>query len=685
MTGRPILDAMEELTTKFQFCRNRVWAVAKTLSPTDRDLLLQIPLSQEIQHRGRHDGHDQCTFDFCERSRLDFTAVGQRHENCESRACESRWFEPRTLEEAARAGKPTAWRLDGTSMIESPEPFMALSHVWSDGTGSGAWPPGQANSRLYDFWKGLAEKFECEGIWWDTICIPKEKAARSKAIINIQRNYEDARITVIHDCFIREWDWVNGEIACFAIIMSPWFSRGWTALELAKSRKVKVLFRGSVIKDLDQDILANPENSARHAIAAKVIQNLRTRGIDELNQLLAILGPRHTSWPRDMAIISGHLTGIAINPAASQQSLYQEILKKIGKVSHEHLFHNAAPMAKGFSWCPTSIFDMPQSSKISDLIIEKNGEIRGQWSVFDKIERIPRDRYNWNGMHALIQSKLEAALNQPNRHLLLAPPDDLPVSKALLVEIVHLTTPKRVQFVGPVYYHYPIARKEFGKGERSNVLIGDITGSERIDVRGPEFQRAARDGDVEKIRELLTNLKFLDEEKIQALHLAHLNDHTQVADLVLEELRKGSLRVNDGTTALHFAAQTGDAALVWKMSHDDGGYGNLCIQDQYSWTPLHYATWRGYEDVVNSAAWATASIGVQDRLGRNALHLAAERGNPAIVRCLLSLICDNNWTSNDYRHNCLAARCDDQQTVLHRAAWGGSATVVQWLLALVES
>ena len=70
----------------------------------------------------------------------------------------------------------------------------------------------------------------------------KRKAACSKAVVYIWRNYEDVRITLVHDCFLRNWEWVNLEVARFAIIISLWFSRGWTSLELAKSRKAKVLF-----------------------------------------------------------------------------------------------------------------------------------------------------------------------------------------------------------------------------------------------------------------------------------------------------------------------------------------------------------------------------------------------------------------------------------------------------------
>jgi hypothetical protein len=197
-----IVGAIETVTAKFSLCRNRVWAAATSLGAKKRDQLLQIPATANVEQTGGHKGHDQCTFDFCEHSRLDFTAVAQRHESCTKSPCNTKRFDTLILEKAVDAGKPTAWVLAGTSVIEPPQPFMAISHVWSDGTGAGAWPPGLVNECLYDFFMRIAEQFQCEGIWRDTICIPIGKAARSKAIINIHRNYEDVRITLVHDCFL---------------------------------------------------------------------------------------------------------------------------------------------------------------------------------------------------------------------------------------------------------------------------------------------------------------------------------------------------------------------------------------------------------------------------------------------------------------------------------------------------
>jgi hypothetical protein len=504
-----IEEAVRRATKDFKLCPNRIWAVAKSLPQWEQKLPQLILITETVKQTEDYIGHedekahedknrhDQCTFDFCENSRLDFTSVPQSHElpSCKYNPCGrlKDWFPTAILEKAINAGYPTAWKLDGNSMIEPPQPFMAISHVWSDGTGTGAWPRGEVNECLYTFFRVIAEQFQCEGIWWDTICMPKEKGARSKAINKIDSNYEGARITLVHDSFLRNWEWVGAESACFVIIMSPWFSRGWTALELAKSRKVKVVFKGPLIKDLDEDILAKTDGSptpSRHLIATEAIVNLRSKGITEVNNLLTVLGPRHTSWPRDIPKISGLLVGLEILPDASQQDTYQRVLKKIRKVSHEHLFHNSATMSKGFSWCSTSLLDMPLVPSMTPLDIEEhtttlrieeNGDVVGTWKVFD-LDNIAEEKYNWKDTHPLIKATLLLALNSKNkdRHVLLVEPDAEPITRALLVKPMRNkeTSVETVscKFVGSVYFHPRLGVGVDGKEKRwiqLKVRIGD--------------------------------------------------------------------------------------------------------------------------------------------------------------------------------------------------------------------
>jgi hypothetical protein len=229
---------------------------------------------------------------------------------------------------------------------------MAISHVWSDGTGTGTWPSKHVNECLYDYFKGITKRFQCEGMWWDTLCVPQDRDHRSTALNIMHRNYEYARITLVHDRFLRNLPFKGPGTVCFAIVMSSWFTRGWTALELAKSRKVKIIFKDS-IKDLDEDILRKvKEGNIEGNAAAEVIKNLRQDQISGIEDLLATLGPRYTSWLKDRATIAGLLAGIPItdtNQDTFQRDIYQSILKKIGEISHDHLFHKSDTMSKGFS------------------------------------------------------------------------------------------------------------------------------------------------------------------------------------------------------------------------------------------------------------------------------------------------------------------------------------------------
>src|ERR1700722_1118206 len=169
-----IVEAVQRATRDFKLCPNRVWAVAGSLPERERSLPMLIPATEKIKQTMGHEGHNQCTFDFCEYSQLDFTSVAQRHESssCINNPCKRLQFPTAILEQAANAENPTAWKLDRKSVIEPPQQFMAISHVWSDGTGTGAWLQGEVNECLYTFFENIAKQFQCEGIWWDTICIP---------------------------------------------------------------------------------------------------------------------------------------------------------------------------------------------------------------------------------------------------------------------------------------------------------------------------------------------------------------------------------------------------------------------------------------------------------------------------------------------------------------------------------
>ena len=276
----------------------------------------------------------------------------------------------------------------------------------------------------------------------------------------------------MYDLFLQNWEW-DPKTVYFAILISPWFIRGWTALELAKSPKVKVIFKGCpgpVIKDLDEEILAKEDEHEEYEEdgdercrkrASRIIRNLR-KEIKSLNDLLTVLGPRYTSWPKDISIISALL--VDVKPDKMQQNTYMRILGKLGKISPGNLFHNAATMSTGFSWCPTSLFYIPlHNYSKAWLKITDNG-IRGKWRIIP-IDGTLEQNCLWNGSHPLRRQQLQETLRKyPDKCRLLAECGAKPVRRALLVremqEARGIREPLLCQYVGALYLRQELNAKK---------------------------------------------------------------------------------------------------------------------------------------------------------------------------------------------------------------------------------
>jgi ankyrin repeat protein len=757
-----ILEAVERAKA-FHVCPYSVWAIARSIEkqenlspPLDpvngKQILVQghgegdesilpklIPSTDQQYLVTSHDGgfgkHDHCTFDFCEYSRIDYTYMEQRHE-CLNKDCAGlRSFPPEILKQAAISGHLTAWKLNGESMVDPPEPFMAISHVWADGTGAGERPAGLVNKCLYDFFCSIAKHFKCEGIWWDTICIPVDKEARINALNQMQTNYADARITLVHDQYLRNWKWVSAEHACFAIVMSPWFTRGWTALELAESRKVKVLFqsksRGVVIKDLDSIL-----EEANDTVPAMAIRKLRKKSVTTVNDILAALRPRVTAKPKDMAIISALLAGVHVPGNLRQQEIYQRILKKIGNICDGNLFHNAATMSEGFSWCPTSLLDMPLAQYPREALkIEKNGDVVGWWKVIALPDKDPWLDYIWVNTQPLIKVKLQGVLGTRKRdeHLLLVEKAADKITRALLVKIMQrekqTQTTLCCQPVGPVYFREPLP--EATRKLEMMVTIGDMREMADIDIGAWKFAEevqkvqsavttaieeggvakpeddlkrneqtsdpnvifpmestellsmmllsAAEKGDQTVVRLLLQNRAnghARDSKGRTALILATMNEDVKIVELLLQHRVKPDAQDSKGRTALILAAMNGDDKIAKLLLSTESNAANPDIEDNYRWTALHYAVWRRDKTVVMTLLDHRASPFVSDDLGQSPIHLGAERGDKDIVVALFKKYTE----SEEDRASDLVLPCKDGQTVLHRAAWGGCQHTVSFLV-----
>ncbi|RSL74124.1 hypothetical protein CEP53_000438 [Fusarium sp. AF-6] len=288
------------------------------------------------------------------------------------------------------------------------------NYMYRDNTGR-AHPehPGSVNSCMFQFFGEIAARLNCVGVWWDAISIPAKRndaVLRAKAISKMHHNYQNASYTVAHDRYLRKFQWRDGDDtcaddACLAIAFSPWFSRGWTSLELHISDNVVVLFgaadsrfdpsdsRSVVVKPL-QDILSkHPALSPRaHRIAALLIEKVWRKRIENISEILAILHPRGTSWPSDVKLIQAHLAGCGDDEDLAMEEdetvFTRRVLGAVGAISRYALLHGFETLAPSgpFSWAPRSISDMPIASSDDfegevegNLDIHTNGSVSGTW------------------------------------------------------------------------------------------------------------------------------------------------------------------------------------------------------------------------------------------------------------------------------------------------------------------
>lgn len=431
-----IVEAVEK-ARKLGLCPNRLWNLAIVSERKQADLPGLMETAQHHQsltHRAMatEESHDECTGDFCFRNTIDSTKVKQLHKCRDLENCKLLEFPSAPLEESLANNRSTAWSLGKPPSICQGEPYVALSHVWSDGTGIGPEKAGLVNSCLSNYFTRIVERLQCAGIWWDTISIPTEPNARRKAINAMHGNYANASCTVVHDRYLLQFDWAGDGSPCLAIVLSPWFTRGWTALELAVSKTVKVLFKGAsdeepLIKDLDNDILAQDPSQANraHWIASSLIRRLR-KPIGDVSDLLAILKPRSTSWARDRMIIAGLLAELPNYDyyERSMAEITRAILIHVRDIPRSCLLHGHSTMCDtgGFSWCPVSLYDLPADS-VGDLLIKKTkdraltvdsqGCVIGFWCYrrLDKHDAIDNFLVPYS-FHLSVEMRVKAALQQ---------------------------------------------------------------------------------------------------------------------------------------------------------------------------------------------------------------------------------------------------------------------------------
>ncbi|PNF14881.1 hypothetical protein B7P43_G05129 [Cryptotermes secundus] len=148
---------------------------------------------------------------------------------------------------------------------------------------------------------------------------------------------------------------------------------------------------------------------------------------------------------------------------------------------------------------------------------------------------------------------------------------------------------------------------------------------------------------------------------------AAMHDSLDVVRWLLENGVPADARLNNGITALHYAADKGrrELALLLLEAGADVNCRELNLR-----SPLHFAAIRGYEDIVEILISWEADIAATDVWGHSALHLAANNTNS---RCLRLLVINGSTRT-------LVSRNNRWESALHVATLNKREENVRFLL-----
>jgi len=154
-----------------------------------------------------------------------------------------------------------------------------------------------------------------------------------------------------------------------------------------------------------------------------------------------------------------------------------------------------------------------------------------------------------------------------------------------------------------------------------------------------------RRGNVTTLRELLhrgADVEWPDDYGDRAIHLAAIDNSTDVLRFLLSAGASVNARNRQGNTALHIATEFGQTAMQLQLI---AGGADLEMRNLAKATAVVTACVHGQVDALRVLAAAGADIHTRALKGATALHLAAANNHAAAVRVMIKLGADANATT----------------------------------------
>ncbi|CAH8623633.1 unnamed protein product [Schistosoma intercalatum] len=149
------------------------------------------------------------------------------------------------------------------------------------------------------------------------------------------------------------------------------------------------------------------------------------------------------------------------------------------------------------------------------------------------------------------------------------------------------------------------------------------------------FLRAARAGNLEKLRELLnkiTDINISNTNGLNALHLACKEGRTDVVKELLSHGASVYMITRKGNSALHIASLAGHLEIV-KLLVDHGA--DINAQSQNGFTPLYMSAQENHVEVVQYLLDKSANQALSTEDGFTPLAVALQQGHDRVISLLL--------------------------------------------------
>jgi hypothetical protein len=310
--------------------------------------------------------------------------------------------------------------------VRSDGPYVAISHVWSDGLGNArdnTLPTCQLQ-RLRDLVESLVAK-DCVcnspvAIWIDTLCVPLERQSRKLALQTLEKVYEEAEYVLVLDAELQRLmsSRCSQEEIYTRVYMCGWMRRLWTLEEGVVGREnLRIQFfdttitlpseaqmteivdtrQGVILTGIVEHLYANlPQRPTLHqTLRGPQLSGTRLSEPEHLNALAPILTSvqnRSTTKAEDETLCIASVfrlpkgTIIALNTAPERMKAFLQILSDLRlRVSTDILFYPEPKLRlDGYRWAPASLMTI---SKDVDRNLHKHPLLRdyitNEGSYFD--------------------------------------------------------------------------------------------------------------------------------------------------------------------------------------------------------------------------------------------------------------------------------------------------------------